>query len=650
MRAVLDKMNIYSNVNKKNNLLLILVIIIAGIIAYSNSFDCSFHFDDKIVLDSKIMTDSATVADWIHLFPNRPLGILTFALSYNIHKLDVWGYHLVNLTIHLINALLIWWLTLMTFSTPVMKEEPISRYKTVIAFLTALLFITHPLATQSVTYIAQRFASLATLFYFLSLILFIKGRLWSGSRNISLFMFGSSLTAAICGMLTKEIVFTLPFAVVLYDYCFIKTSFSKPEVKDKSLIFSFIILVIFFFIYFRNRSLNVFDTVTPDQGYSYSISMKEYFFTQFRVILTYIRLFFLPINQNFDYDYPVSTSFFQIKTFLSFLVLLSILLSGVGLFKKYRLISFGIFWFFLTLSVESSIIPISQNVIFEHRTYLPSIGFFIAFTGAFFYFLREQYFRVALIIILLITAVNTGLTYQRNKIWKNEYTLWGDCLKKSPDKARVNNSFGLALFDKGDFKEAIRNYNRSILIKPDYSEAYVNRGAAYNALGQYQRAIEDCNKSILLKSDHPQAYINRGNAYIALGQYEQALKNYNEAIQLKPGYADAYNNRGTIYGRLGKYKLAIADFNKAITLRSDNALAYSNKGFAYSVMGEYQLAIEFYSKAITIKSNYADAYYNIAILYFKQGNKKLGCYHAQRSCEFGNCKILEDAKKQGACH
>ena len=171
--------------------------------------------------------------------------------------------------------------------------------------------------------------------------------------------------------------------------------------------------------------------------------MKEYFLTQFRVILTYIRLFILPYNQNLDYDYSVSTSFFQIKTFFSFLALLGILLSGVLLFKKYRLISFGIFWFFLTLSVESSIIPISQNVIFEHRTYLPSFGFFLALTGAFYYFFREKYLKIAVIIILMIAAVNTVLTYQRNKIWKTEYTLWNDCVKKSPDKARANNNFGL---------------------------------------------------------------------------------------------------------------------------------------------------------------------------------------------------------------
>ncbi len=601
--------------DKKYNFLLILVILTMGIIAYSNSFDCSIHFDDRNIFHYSVTRDSATVADWIHLFPNRPLGIVTFAANYNIHKLDIWGYHLVNLTIHLINALLIWWLTLITFATPLMKEEPISRHKTAIAFLTALLFVTHPLATQSVTYIVQRFASLATLFYFLSLILFVKGRLLPGNKNTAMILFGSSLVSAVCGMLTKEIVFTLPFAIVLYDYCFIKTSLSKPEVKDKSLIFSFIMLVIFILIYFRNRSLNVFDTIPPDQGYSYSISMKEYFFTQFRVVLTYIRLFIFPFNQNFDYDYAISTGFFQIKTFLSFLVLLCILLTGVGLFKKYRLISFGIFWFFLTLSVESSIVPVSQNVIFEHRTYLPGFGFFIAFTGAFFYLFREQYFRMALMIILMIAAVNTVLTYQRNKIWENEYTLWTDCLKKSPDKARVNMERGIANIEIGQYQSAIGDLNKAIRLNPYYAKSYYNRGLVCAKLGLYRQTIEDCSEAIRLKPDYTDAYNNRGNAYAELGQYPLAIEDYNKTLRLIPGYYQVYVNRGNVYNKLNQYQKALEDYNRALILKPDDIRAYTNR----------------------------------AILYFNHHNENLGCLDSKRACELGDCRILKIAQGKAYC-
>jgi tetratricopeptide (TPR) repeat protein len=246
--------------------------------------------------------------------------------------------------------------------------------------------------------------------------------------------------------------------------------------------------------------------------------------------------------------------------------LLGILLSAVLLFKKYRLISFGILWFFLTISVESSIIPISQNVIFEHRTYLPSFGFFLAFTGAFYYFFREKYLKIALIILLMIAAVNTVLTYQRNKVWKTEYTLWYDCVKKSPNKARTYNNFGLALDNEGKTEEAIYYYNKAILIAPYYELAYNNRGYTYLKIDQNQLAIKDFDKAISLKEDYADAYNNRGNAHVKLGHYQNAFEDFNKAISLKEDYADAYNNRAIIYFTQDKKEIGCSDAQKACGL------------------------------------------------------------------------------------
>jgi len=608
------------NIKKVYNLFFIFVIFIAGIIAYSNSFDCSLHFDDAKFFEKIEKIVSPGIGDWLLLFPSRPLGNLTFALNYYLHGLDVRGYHLINLIIHLTNALLIWRLILLTFSSPVMKNAEISRHKNIIAFLTGLLFVTHPLATQSVTYIAQRFASLATLFYLLSLILFVLGKLRQDNKTIISFLFGGSLISGILGMLTKEIVFTLPFAVLLYDYCFLRTSPREPERKNNSFILSLIMPAIFILLFFLlSPASNPFNTVPPGQGYSYSISMKEYFLTQFRVILTYLRLFILPINQNLDYDYPLSTGFFQLKTFFSFLFLLVILAMGVLSFKRYRLISFGIFWFFLTMSVESSIIPISQNVIFEHRTYLPSFGFFLALTGAFFYFFRERYIKIAVIVLLIIASINTVLTYQRNKIWESEYTLWSDCIKKSPNKARPNNNFGLVLFGEGKIKEAIEHYNKAISLTPDYPLPYYNRGIAYAELGQLQLAINDFSNAIRLQPEYEEAYYNRGNIYAKFGQYQLAIEDFNKAIALNPNYTKAYNNRGITHGKLGQYLLAINDFTNAIRLDQNNIKLYNNRGFAYAKLGQYQRAIIDYDEAIRLKPDYALAYNNRGFAYAKLG-------------------------------
>jgi tetratricopeptide (TPR) repeat protein len=267
------------------------------------------------------------------------------------------------------------------------------------------------------------------------------------------------------------------------------------------------------------------------------------------------------------------------------------------------------------MSVESSIIPISQNVIFEHRTYLSSFGFFLAFTSAFFYFIKERYLNIAVIIILMIASINTVLTYQRNKIWKNEYTLWADCVKKSPNKARANNNLCSALVYKGRKEEAINYCNKAIRINPDYATAYSNRALAYDNLGQYQRAIEDYNEAIHRKPDFSLAYFNRGFLYNKLKQYEHAIEDYSKAISLYPDFAYAYNNRGAVYFKLDNYQRAIEDYDKAINLQPDFTAAYNNRCSAY----------------------------------LKQGKESLACIDAQKACAKGDCLSLEWAKGKGFC-
>lgn len=669
--------------DKKYNFLLIAVIFIAGIVAYSNSFDCSFHFDDGNVFHSSVTSTSATLGDWIRLFPNRPVGVGTFFLNFHLHGLDVRGYHLVNLIIHLTNALLVWWLTWLILSTPVMRETEISRHKTVMAFLTGLLFVTHPLATQSVTYIVQRFASLATLFYLLSVIFFAEGRLWQGRKRTRWLFFGGSILCAMLGMLSKEIVFTLPFAILLFDYCFLKAAPRKVSFKDESLLVAGAIFIIFLFWTLKIVSVKHFGTIPPIQGYAYSISMKEYLFTQFSVIVTYLRLFILPIHQNFDYDYPIASSFFELKTFLSFSFLLGILAAGVLLFKKYRLISFGIFWFFLTISVESSFLPISQNVIFEHRTYLSAFGFFLALTGAFFYFFRDRRFRIAVTILICAAAVNTFLTYQRNKVWKNEHTFWADCLKKSPNKARPNNNFGLVLFAEGKTAEAIEYFNKAIRLSPNFIFFYNNRGAAYAKLGQYQRAIDDYDQAIRLDPKHPGAYYNRGVAYNDLGQYQGAIEDFQSAIRLRANFADAYVNLGFTYGKvgqyqkaiessteaivlrpldangyynrafafgqLGQYQRAVDDYNQTIRLKPDDYVAYGDRGMAYGKLGRPELELADYNEAIRLKPDYADAYDNRGLFYLTRRDFPRGCPDAKKACDLGACKTWQWAEGKGYC-
>ncbi len=369
----------------------LLAIIILGTIIYSNTFDASWHFDDHTaILENYGIRNLKETA--LAVGASRWIGFTTFALNYHFGKLDVLGYHLVNICIHLLNAILVYFLVLLTLKTPCLKDSSLSRYSASLSLASALIFVAHPIQTQAVTYIVQRFASLATLFYLLSLVFFIKARLYNSEGKIfyslpHLGCYLGSLLAAFLAMKTKEITITLPAIILLYEFCFFSPSL---RALTKKLVYLIPFLLTFFIIPVGRYGIGLFgissgtfigiaeigDVIGDATQETTAISRTDYLLTQFSVIATYIRLLLFPVNQNLDYDYPISHTLFEFPTIFSFLFLVSTVIFGVWMFKKSRLISFGIFWFFITLSVESSIIPI-RDVIFEHRVYLPSVGFFM---------------------------------------------------------------------------------------------------------------------------------------------------------------------------------------------------------------------------------------------------------------------------------
>jgi tetratricopeptide (TPR) repeat protein len=607
-------------------LISVIFICLMGAIAYSNSFDCSFHFDDTPNIEDNItIRNLSNVKAWWVFYPSRPIGYLSFALDYHFHKLDVWGYHLVNLGIHIINAVLVWWLVMLTMATPVMKAQPISRHKGAMALFTALLFVSHPLATQSVTYIVQRLASLATLFYLLSLALYVKGRVREGNKDTRVyFYYAGSVLCAILGMLTKEIVFTLPFALVLYEFSFIRTDTWKFDLKDRGVQIPVIILVIFVALFFLNFSFEIFNSIPPllNQGYDYPITAREYLLTQFSVILTYIRLFILPVNQNMDYDYPISHSLLEWHTLFGLLSLVGIFVAAIFLVRRYRLISFGIFWFFLTFSVESSVIPISQNVIFEHRTYLPSIGFFLALTGVVFYFIWDRYRQVSVGVLVLLVLTNAVLTYERNKVWKSEYSLWADCLKKSPNKPRPLYGYGNALADAGNASEALTYYNKAIKLNPQFYDVYYNRGNAKTKLGDDLGAIADYEETLRINPYYANAHYNLGNALARQGNMTEAVVQFEEAVRIRPRSAEYQNNLGYVLALLGKEDEAITHFREAIALKPDLVDAHNNLGSALLHQRRTDEAIESYREALRINPDFKQAKDNLKDALEKHNKKQ----------------------------
>jgi len=440
------------------------------------------------------------------------------------------------------------------------------------------------------------------LFYLASLSLYVKSRLLQNNKSTSglwKFYYIGALLTAIVAMFTKEMTVTLPLMILLYEFSFLKT---KKSLNWQYLIpFLLTLFIIPLTIGLLPKSVRTQEMQGVLSGLDV-ISPMHYLLTQFRVMVTYTRLVFLPFNQNLDYDYPVYKSIFELSVLFSCLFLIIVLFFAQRLFSKYRLVSFSIFWFFLTLLPESSVIPLA-DVIVEHRLYLPLVGYSMFLVSGAYYIFGKNSIKTMVIVLTMIIACNSVLTYQRNKVWRDDLTLWDDAARKSPHKARPYNGRGDAYLDQGNLTQAMSDYNKAIELDPNMAEAYSNRAIVYINYSNFTQAIVDLNKAIKLKPNNAKAYNSLGSIYLKQGNLIEAMSDYNKAIEINPNIAEAYSNRGSIYSKQGNLIEAMSDYNKAIEINPNIAEAYFNRGNLYAKEGNLIEAMSDYNKAIEINPN-----------------------------------------------
>jgi tetratricopeptide (TPR) repeat protein len=630
-------------------ILTLFLVTAAAILIYSETFSYPFVFDDvENIIENYRLRDPAS------FWPpsgTRDIGFLTFALNYRFGGLEVFGYHLVNTLIHIINALLVWSVVVFTFRTPQMVRS-VSRMQTryLIALTASLIFVTHPLQTQAVIYVVQRFASLATLFYLLSVVLYIKARLCvegagTGTRSpvggvwgVKTLALGTgAFLSAVLSMKTKEISFTLPFIILLYECMFFDSKIFTPKrLLFLVPIFSTALLIPLSIVGVDKPVGDVIGELGEAARETETIPRGVYLTTQFRVITTYIRLLFMPLGQNLDYDYPHYYSFFTPGVFFSFVFLVALFGLSIYLYALSRrtgsghqlLTSFGILWFFITLSVESSVVPI-RDVIFEHRVYLPSVGAVVAFSAAAFYGFdyvgeRRGVKRISPVlmacVLLLVTALPMGIgAYKRNQVWSGWVTLWEDVVRKSPEKARGHNNLGLAYKKAGLRERELKEYMEAVRIEPEYAEAYANIGNVYVQIGRTDEAIEKYKEALRLKPGLVTAHYNLGRAYAIKGRTEEAVKEYAEVLVLKPEHARTHLNLGNIYLKQGRTEEAVKKYRLALTYNPALPRAHNNLGLVYFRQNRLDEAIREYTKAIRLEPDYANAHLNLGSAYYGKG-------------------------------
>ena len=392
---------------------LIAAALIAGmaLVAYSNTFHVPFHFDDRpnILQNPNVQFKAFTWDRVERLVRNtyketiRVFSYFTLALNYYFGEFDVYGYHLVNFFVHVASGIFLYWFLTLTFNLPSLKD----RYGSIsyeAALFASLIFIAHPIQTQSVTYIVQRMASMAGMFYLLSFVLYIKGRLSSGYPRA--IYFGGLALSYLLGVFSKENVAILPFFIALYEFYFFQNLDLSPKGRKILLVLAFALLALlaFGFMLWGRRYINVII-----DGYQYrTFTMGERVLTQFRVVLYYLTLLVLPLPSrlNLDYDFTLSKTILDPPTtFLSILIVAGLIGYGIWGAKKRPMLSFWILWYFGNLVIESSVFPL--EMVYEHRLYLPSVGPFVLFS---------------LMVVRGIEKWRSGVAGGRRKTWGRRKT------------------------------------------------------------------------------------------------------------------------------------------------------------------------------------------------------------------------------------
>jgi len=379
MQSITGKVNrIFTS--KRFNLIAFCVIAAMTLIAYSNTFTASFHFDDNPSIVENAVIKRVTMDNIISLLSGvRPVVYLSLMFNYALGGLNVVGYHIFNIALHIVNSMFVYLLMLWTLNLPAVEANYRGRAKRM-ALFGALLFAVHPVQTEAVTYIITRTELLATFFYLGTFLLFIKGT----RTNRPSYYVGAFFTAAL-SMGSKEWAVTLPALLMIYDYLFIAEGKFRV-VASRWMVY--VAVTIPWVIVLRN--LDLFAVASAGTGIGFNVSTtsgitaKTFWLTSLNVIWTYIRLLFLPIHQNLDYDYPIAKTLFEFPTLLSLAGHAAVVSTALWFYKKkgWLLIPFGVAWFYIGLSPVQSVVPII-DVIFEHRAYMPSIGFFLVFVVAY---------------------------------------------------------------------------------------------------------------------------------------------------------------------------------------------------------------------------------------------------------------------------
>ena len=508
----------------------------------------------------------------------QPISTIFYAVVYSVSELNPGGFHILSLLFHLLNCLL------------VLKILSKFKINESLAILLTSLFALHPMQVESVSWLSA-FSNLCFTFFFL--LAFLSYLKFSKSKSKKDYLL--TLLFFIFSAFSKSTAVVFPVIIIAYDFIILKNKLIKSVITKIPL---FVISIVFGIITIFSR-----ESAGHLSDLSISYSWFDRFFLISHSILFYPLKFIAPINLSAFYAYPeLSDGFLPISYYLAPIVIL--IITGLILkFKPKRIVLFGLAFYLIGIALVLQFIPVGNQLTTDRYIYLPMIGLLIALSN----YLKKLPQQLVLALFLIPIGLSL-LSFERTKIWENDYRLWIDVLDKNERVAQAHNNLGSYVLQQGKSKEAMAHFNRAIEIKPYYADAYSNRGSLFSDLGNSKKAMEDLNQAIELRP-HADAYYNRANEFIKLKDLNSALADYDKSIELLPS-ADAYTNRAFAYAQSNQLDRAFKDLSNAIKLDNTYGQAFFLRGMIYNQTKKKTLACEDFKRAAKLNHEKAQQAYN----------------------------------------
>ncbi|MBI3996675.1 MAG: tetratricopeptide repeat protein [Candidatus Omnitrophica bacterium] len=584
------------------------LIIVAGIAAYLNSLSCPFLFDDTLwVLRNPAIRHLWPLWEVLRVDAARPVVMLSLALNYALAGEHVVSYHLVNLAIHLLSALILFGLIRRTLLTSTLRAR-YGRSASWLALAVALLWVVHPLLTQSVTYIIQRAELLAGVFLLTTLYCVVRGAETPHARV----WYAAAVLSCCAGMASKAVMVIAPLIVGLYDRVFLAGSWRSAWRQRR-----FLYLGLFgSWVWLALLLASAPTMPEPTAGFALKdVAWFDYAVTQPGVILHYLRLALWPSPLVFDYDWPIART-------LPAIVLPGLVVAGlwgvaIWTWRRRPPPAFLWLWVLLILVPTSSVISVT-DLAAEHRMYLPLIGVvaLVVFGG---HALLTCAWRtpprarwgIGCIMVSGVAIVFAVGTARRNQDYRSALVMWSDVVRKRPANARAHANLGFALAQSGQHDAAMAHYIEALRLKPTDAETHNNVGASLVQIGKLDDAIAHYREAIRLAPRYAEAYNNLGVALLRQGRAPEAANQFARALALKPRTAGVHYNLGNALATQGRGNEAIAQYADALRLEPRLPDAHNNWGNVLMLEGHVEEAQAHYAQALALDPTHTGARRNL---------------------------------------